>query len=91
LALTVISIVAILVAHDNSSSVASIATAAAGVIGSVVGAYFGIKSGARNTENAIKAQRTESARAQVFAAHADPSTADALIRDAGLLEATKGN
>jgi hypothetical protein len=44
--------------------VASIATAAFGVIGSVVGAYFGVKVGAEGTAKALDAHRAEAARAQ---------------------------
>jgi hypothetical protein len=70
-ALSVIAIVAIVVAHDSSSSVASIATGAGGVIGSVVGAPLGVKSGSNNAMKALEAQQNESARAQIFAASAD--------------------
>ena len=69
--------------------VASIATGAGEVIGSVVGAFFGVKSGSRNNDNALKAQRAESARVQIFAAKADPSTADDLIAGTGLEEASQ--
>ena len=89
IALTVIAVVAILVAHDSSSSVASIATGAGGVIGSVVGAFFGVKSGTGSTKSAINAQRAESARAQAFAAHSDPDKADELIDKLGLSDAAK--
>lgn len=88
-ALTLIAIVAIVVAHDSSSSVASIATGAGGVIGSVVGAFFGVKSGSSNTKAAISAQSAESARAQTFAAHLDPDKADELIDKLGLADAAK--
>lgn len=81
LALLVIATVAIGVVHDDSQAVASIATAAFGVIGSVVGAYFGIKVGAEGTQRALDAHKAEAARAQVFAAHLPESRArEALIQ-----------
>src|SRR4051812_2659425 len=43
-----------------------------GVIGSVVGAYFGLKVGAEGSKKAVEAQRQEAAKAQVFAAHIPP-------------------
>jgi threonine/homoserine/homoserine lactone efflux protein len=49
-----------------------LATAAIGVVGSGVGAYYGIKVGSDQTAGAVQAQREESARAQVFAAHVTP-------------------
>jgi hypothetical protein len=81
LALLVIATVAIGVVHDDSHAVASIATAAFAVIGSVVGAYFGIKVGAEGTQRALDAHKAEAARAQVFAAHLPESRArEALIQ-----------
>jgi hypothetical protein len=46
-----------------------------GVIGSIVGAYFGVKIGSDGTDKALEAQRQESARAQIFAAHLPPAEA----------------
>lgn len=46
-----------------------------GVIGSIVGAYFGVKIGSDGTDKALEAQRQESARAQIFAAHLPPTEA----------------
>ena len=45
-----------------------VATASFSVIGTVVGAYFGLKIGADGTSNAIKGIRDEAAKAQAFAA-----------------------
>jgi hypothetical protein len=63
---------------------ASIATASFGVIGTVVGAYFGAKSSNEstqqaisNTQKAVEAMRAESTKAVSFAAHLDPGQADA--------------
>jgi hypothetical protein len=63
---------------------ASIATASFGVIGTVVGAYFGAKSSSDstqqaigNTQKAVEAMRAESTKAVSFAAHLDPGQAAA--------------
>ena len=53
-----------------------LATTVIGVIGSTVGAYFGVKIGSDGTQKALESQRQESARAQVYAAHMDPAVAD---------------
>jgi hypothetical protein len=39
------------------------------VIGSIVGAYLGVKLGGDQTRSAIEAQREEAVKAQVYAAH----------------------
>jgi hypothetical protein len=57
-------VLAIAIDHDDAPSVASIATAAFGVIGSVVGAYFGVKVGADGTQRALDAHKAEAARAR---------------------------
>jgi hypothetical protein len=80
-ALTVIALVAIGdVSKDGLR--ASIATASFGVIGTVVGAYFGAKSSndstqqaIGNTQKAVEAMRDESTKAVAFAAHLDPKQA----------------
>lgn len=82
LTLLVIACVAIGVVHDDAQSVASIATASFGVIGSVVGAYFGVKVGAEGTARALDAHRAEAARAQAFAAHLPEGRARRALIDA---------
>lgn len=52
-----------------------LATTVIGVVGSVVGAYFGVKIGTDGTDKALEAQRQEAARAQIFAAHLPPALA----------------
>jgi hypothetical protein len=52
-----------------------LATTVIGIIGSIVGAYFGVKIGTDGTNKALEAQRQESARAQIFAAHLPPDLA----------------
>jgi hypothetical protein len=82
LTLLVIACVAMGVVHGDARSVASIATASFGVIGSVVGAYFGVKVGAEGTARALDAHRAEAARAQAFAAHLPEARARAALIDA---------
>ncbi|HEX3317410.1 MAG TPA: hypothetical protein VHR88_05285 [Solirubrobacteraceae bacterium] len=61
---------------------ATIATAAFGVIGSIVGAYFGVKIGTDGTQKAVQAHQDEATRAQVFAAHLQPEKADLALEQA---------
>jgi hypothetical protein len=67
---------AIIAGTDNA---AKIATAAFGVIGSTVGAYFGVKIGTDGTQKAIEAQREEATKAQVYAAHIPPDQAGEVV------------
>jgi hypothetical protein len=82
LTLLLIACVAIGVIHDHPQYVASIATASFGVIGSVVGAYFGVKVGAEGTARALDAHRAEASRAQAFAAHLPEGRARRALIDA---------
>jgi hypothetical protein len=78
-----------LVAAPGSAS--SIASAAFGVIGSIVGAYFGVKIGSEGTQKAIQAQQAEATKAQVFAAHVPEAQADGVLASAeSLVAATAG-
>ena len=63
-------------------SASSIATAAFGVIGSIVGAYFGVKIGTDGTQKAIAAQQVEATKAQAFAAHLPEEKADQILASA---------
>jgi hypothetical protein len=81
---------------SDAASIASISSGAFGVIGSIVGAYFGVKVGTDTTtraldstdeslkiaQNAIAGQRFESAKAQAFAGHVDPEKMSAAIAHA---------
>jgi hypothetical protein len=66
LAVLAIAIAAIL---KDTSTAATIASSTAGVIATVVGAYFGVKVGTDQTKAANDGQKAEAARAQVYAAH----------------------
>ena len=61
---------------EGDESVVSIATASFGVIGTIVGAYFGVKLGTEGTKEAIADLKDEAARAQSFAAYMQPEHAD---------------
>jgi hypothetical protein len=79
LALVLIAVVAII--KDTTTS-ATIASSAGGVIATVVGAYFGVKVGTDQSKSAIEGQHAEAAKAQIYAAHLPPSEAPEIIRRA---------
>jgi hypothetical protein len=66
----------------NSTTTTALATAAFGVIGSIVGAYFGVKIGTESTQTAIQGQLREAAKSQVYAAHLPAQQADEVLKKA---------
>jgi len=64
-----IAVVAMVLARQSPNDVASIAAASFGVIGSIVGAYFGVKIGNDRSRDAQTGERAEAAKAQAFALH----------------------
>ena len=76
-ALVLVVIVALLVKPDTTGG--SVATSAIGVIGSIVGAYFGVKIGSDGTHDAIKAQQEEATAAHVSALHTPSEKADQVV------------
>ena len=64
-----IAVVAMVLARESPSGVASIAAGSFGVIGSIVGAYFGVKIGNDRSREAQAGERAEAAKAQAFALH----------------------
>jgi|GEM_PF-4505149 len=74
LALVLVLVLAV-VSNVDSEKFAQLATTVVGVIGSIVGAYFGVKIGTDGTQKALEAQRQEAARSQIFAAHLPPDEA----------------
>jgi len=80
--LMVIAVVAIWVVRDNESEVVALATAAFSVIGTVVGAYFGLKIGSDGTQAAVAGMRDEASKAQAFAAHVPSQNAEAAVASA---------
>lgn len=55
--------------RDETQSVVSVVTGAFGVIGSIVGAYFGVRVGAGQRRESEAATKAEAAKAQAFALH----------------------
>jgi uncharacterized membrane protein len=67
---------------DNGQNVVAIATGSFGVIGTVVGAYFGVKLGADGRREAHQALGAETAKVQALSAHLPPGEASAALEDA---------
>lgn len=74
-----VAIVAMLKGGENSATIAS---SAAGVIATIVGAYFGVKMGNDQTKDAAKSQKAEAAKAQVYAAHLPSGDAEKVLAQA---------
>jgi hypothetical protein len=53
----------------GGQTAATVAGSTTAVVGSLVGAFLGVKIGTDQTKNAIQAQREEAAKGQVYAAH----------------------
>jgi hypothetical protein len=77
--LLVVVIVALIVKPDTTGG--AIATGAIGVIGSIVGAYFGVKIGTDGTKAAVSAQQDEATKAQVYALHTPSEKAGQVTAD----------
>lgn len=67
---------------EGTDTAATIAGSTVGVVGSIVGAYFGVKMGTDQSRTAIQAQRQEAAKAQVYAAHLPEDGAAAVVEQA---------
>jgi hypothetical protein len=72
----------------DGKDVVAVATSAFGIIGSLVGAYFGVKIGTDGTQAAVAGLKDEAAKAQAFAAHIPQGDADAAIAAAQSLAST---
>ena len=81
LALATVFVLAFQVSSPGEA-VTGVATAAFGVIGSVVGAYFGVKVGTDQTKQLSDAAAAANARASAIALHVPPDSADAAARAA---------
>jgi hypothetical protein len=82
-----IAITAMILIEGND--VVAVATSAFGIIGSVVGAYFGVKIGTDGTQAAVAALKDEAAKAQAFAAHVPLENAEAAITQAQSLASAR--
>ncbi len=94
LAVTLITIVALI---DGGENAATIASASSGVIASMVGAFFGVKVGTDQSRKASEGEREQAAKATVFAAHLQPqdarevlALADSVVRGDVAPPATSG-
>lgn len=72
----------------EGTDVVAVATSAFGIIGSVVGAYFGVKIGSDGTQAAVAGLKEEAAKAQAFAAHVPHEDAENAIAQAQSLAST---
>jgi hypothetical protein len=77
-----VAIIALVAIFKDSSNAGTIASAAGGVIATMVGAYFGVKVGTDQSKTAAENQKAEAAKAQVYALHLDPDKA----KSEGILE-----
>jgi uncharacterized protein YacL len=88
---TIVGIIAIVAMIKNTPTAATIASAAGGVIATIVGAYFGVKVGSDQAKNALEGQRrevaksqkrqqAEAAKAQIYAMHLPPEKAEDVIQ-----------
>jgi hypothetical protein len=75
----IVGIIAIVALLKDSSTAATIASSAGGVIATIVGAYFGVKVGTDQSKNALEGQKAEAAKAQVYAAHIPTEDAASVI------------
>jgi hypothetical protein len=64
---------------SGTDNAVKIATGAFGVIGTLVGAYFGQKVGSDGTKEAVARAGEEATKAQVYAAHLPPGEAAAIV------------
>jgi hypothetical protein len=79
-ALALIALVGMGFVKTDNPSVVSIATSSFGVIGTIVGAYFGVKIGTDSTSKAIDGLKDEAAKAAAFAGHVDPANVQAAVQ-----------
>ena len=76
----VVGVIAVIALIKDSDTAATIASSAAGVIATIVGAYFGVKVGTDQSRNAMESQKEEAAKAQIYAAHLPPEKAEEVLR-----------
>jgi hypothetical protein len=74
--------VAIVACALDSEDAATIASAAGGVIATIVGAYFGVKAGTDRAKAAGDDTKAEAAKAQVYALYLPPDEADEVLKEA---------
>jgi len=67
----------------DDAQVVALASSAAGVIGTVIGAYFGVQVGSSGRKEAEDGRHRESEKAQALAAVAPPEVAGPILRSFG--------
>lgn len=77
-----VAIIAVFALSKDTSTAATIASSSAGVIATIVGAYFGVKAGSDQSREASSNERAEAAKAQVYAAHLPPEEAPKILERA---------
>lgn len=86
----VVGVIALVALVKDSSTSATIASSAGGVIATIVGAYFGVKVGTDQAKSTLEGQQEESAKlqksqlaeaakAQVYATHLPPEKAGEIM------------
>jgi cytochrome c biogenesis protein CcdA len=77
-----VTIIATAAISKNSQTALTVATATTGIIGSVAGAYLGMKTGNDRADAAGTAQQEEAAKAQVYALHIPDGKAETARNEA---------
>ena len=72
-------VIALVALSKGTQQAGTIAASTAGVIATIVGAYFGVKIGSDQTKSAVEGERRQAAKATVLAAHLDPARADDVL------------
>jgi hypothetical protein len=75
----VVGAIALVAILKDGSNASTIATGCAGVVATIVGAYFGVKMGNDRSKDAAKGQKAEAAKAQVYAAHLPANEAEDVL------------
>jgi len=83
-----LAIVVVAIFQLPASEAGAAATGGITALGSMVGAYFGVKVGSDGTKEAIKGQKEEATRAQAFALGVDPAASSKVLE--ALAEMTGG-
>jgi len=74
-----LAIVVVAIFQLPSAQAGAVATGGITALGSMVGAYFGVKVGSDGTKEAIKGQKEEATKAQAFALGVNPSESPTVL------------
>jgi hypothetical protein len=78
----IVGAIAVIALVKDTTTAATIASSAGGVIATIVGAYFGVKIGTDQSRAAIEGQAAEAAKAQVYAANLPPEEVSGVVQAA---------